>query len=261
MPVRYPGASRTKRKHGSDLLRSAEALQGGDLEQIGCPWSASRRPMAVSKLPGETDKTRAPPFAEPRSQPFAVPDHEGLAEGVGESSVLLAPDDAGPAHQGTHELRGVALRQRKGALRDEDARQGVTGVGGDVDERVALLRRRQERLRDVDRAKGVDPHDQIWLAHLRAHPCRVDDGAHAVSVRRGGDHQIAHRLLIGDVADESGRRDAEACQLLDRLVDAILAEVGDHDAVVAAEQLRRREAHPAGTAGDDCCVHDYSLIR
>ena len=56
---------------------------------------------------------------------------------------------------------------------------------------------------------------------------------------------------VGDVADLRPRLDSRFGQLADGRVEPRRIEVGEHDAVVAAEEARGREPDPAGATGDD----------
>jgi hypothetical protein len=62
---------------------------------------------------------------------------------------------------------------------------------------------------------------------------------------------------IRDVRGGSGCVNTQGHELGHCGIDAILAKIGEYDSVILAHDLRGREAHATGPAGDDYCVHAF----
>lgn len=94
--------------------------------------------MPVSMRPGLRETTRIS-FAEFEGGFLGVPDDEILGEGIGKAGLVVVPlGDVGPLQELLHKGFFICLRQFVGLLRNDHIREGVGGVGGDIDDDALL---------------------------------------------------------------------------------------------------------------------------
>ena len=117
----------------------------------------------------------------------------------------------------------------------------------------------QERLDAVDRAPQVDVDRPapVVVGHVEDRAADGDAGVveHDVDLAEGIERGVGHRLhglQRAHVADDAVGLGTVGAQLGDGAVEGALLDVGQHDlGPLRRQHLRRRQADPAGAAGDD----------
>ena len=142
---------------------------------------------------------------------------------------------------------------------DEEFRQHIGGVGGDIQNDAARLHDFGEFLVDIDRAKRVYAKDRFRIGHRGRKACGVDDVFHFAEAC-GKLSQLTDAFAAGCVAGLQVGGIAKLRQLLNGLFELLFRTAGKDDDLFLRHEFCGLKAHSAAAAGDDTNVfHDRNL--